>query len=522
MTLTLSSSPAQLREQFLRLRTPQDVASLLEIEWELLIYHLYIVPRHKRYTVFEIPKRSGGIRRISAPATALKIIQQKLNQVLQHVYQPKPSVHSFVSGRCIVTNAEPHSKSKHILNIDLKDFFPSINFGRVRGMFMGIPYKLDPAVATVLAQICCFNNELPQGAPTSPIISNMICAKMDSQLQALAQQYRCFYTRYADDITFSTYLRDFPSALAGTSSSGEVEVAGELDSIVKGNGFEINTSKVRLRSANRRQEVTGLTTNKFPNIQRKFVRQIRAMLHAWEKFGLEGAQEEFFKHYDKKHRSPLKQPPSFQQVVKGKIEFVGMVKGKGHHVYRGFRKQLRALAPELVHGSEDPLEPLLKMYNDLAALEDPQRRGYMLQDLLQKTFDFYKVPVIGSFTRNEQAEQIDGAFKFEGWHYLVECRWRKKKANIADVRGLKGKVGLSGKQTMGFFLSIEGWSKNVPKILKLEPQKDTILMDGNDLRHVLSGVIDLREFIDAKVWQFTLKTEPFYGAEQYLEDHCNA
>ena len=350
MSLTLSASGDELVKQFFALRTRQDVAELLEIDDSRLVYHLYIVQPSERYTTFDIPKKSGGVRGISAPATALKIIQRKLNQVLQHVYEPKAPVHGFVYGKSIVTNAEMHRGRGYVFNVDLKDFFPSINFGRVRGMFMAVPYQLPPPVATVLAQICCFNNELPQGAPTSPIVSNMICAKMDSQLRRLAQRHRCVYTRYADDITFSTSAR-FPDALAETTSAGQVEVGGKLHRIIEENGFEINRDKVRLRTKYRRQEVTGLTVNEFPNVRRKYIRQIRAMLHAWEKFGLEDAEAKFLKHYDRKHRAPQKGPPSFRHVVKGKIEFLGMVRGKDDHAYLRFRDQLRKLAPELVKSS---------------------------------------------------------------------------------------------------------------------------------------------------------------------------
>jgi RNA-directed DNA polymerase len=353
MSLVLSASGDELRRKFFALQTPQDVAELLEIDYSRLVYHLYIVPDSRRYTTFEIPKKSGGVRRISAPATALKIIQQKLNQVLQQVYESKASVHSFVYEKSIVTNAQIHRKKKYVFNIDLKDFFPSINFGRVRGMFMAVPYELPPAVATVLAQICCFDNQLPQGAPTSPIVSNMICAKMDSQLLRLAQRQRCIYTRYADDITFSTSMPSFPTALARATSSGQVEIGAELAQIIRENGFEVNPRKVRLQTRYRRQEVTGLTVNEFPNVKRKFIRQIRAMLHAWEKFGLEAAEEEFFRRYDRKHRNPDKTPPSFAQVVKGKIEFLGMVRGRDDSFYRCFSDQLRKLAPELVKEPEN-------------------------------------------------------------------------------------------------------------------------------------------------------------------------
>ena len=348
MSTKLSSSTDELRSKFYALEKPQDIADLLEIDLQRLHYHIYIAPKSSRYTVFDIPKRAGGVRTISAPATALKIIQRKLNQVLLQVYSPKPCVHSFLLDRSIVSNAQVHSPKRNVLSIDLEDFFPSINFGRVRGLFMGKPYNLCPTVSTILAQICCFDNKLPQGAPTSPIITNMLCAQMDSQLMAIAKVCKCDYTRYADDITFSTNLRSFPAALVTLNSSGQVEVGTELEQIITQNGFKINTSKIRLRGKNLRQQVTGITVNKFPNVKRKLVRQIRAMLHAWEKFGIEAAQEEFHKQYDKKHRSEWKKNPSFKRVVKGKIEYLRMVRGKNDPIYLSLCSELKRLAPELV------------------------------------------------------------------------------------------------------------------------------------------------------------------------------
>lgn len=518
MSLLLSASEDELRKQFFALRTRQDVAKLLDVDDSRLVYHLYIVSQSKKYTIFYIPKKSGAYREITAPATALKIIQHKLNQVLQCVYQPKPSVHSFVPSRSIVSNAEMHCGKEWVFNIDLKDFFPSINFGRVQGMFKAIPYERNQTVATVLAQICCFGNALPQGAPTSPIVSNMICAKMDAQLQRLAKKHRCFYTRYADDITFSTSLRVFPYALARVDSTGQVEVGDELLQIIQENGFEINSSKVRLQRKNRRQEVTGLTTNEKPNVKRRFVRQIRAMLYAWDHFGLDAAEQEFLAHYDKKHRSPVKGPPSFKKVVKGKIEFLGMVRGKDDPIYLRFLAQLRGLAPELVQEPIYPHEILLEKFDNLVMLGDPHRRGYELQDLLRETFDLYGIRVRQPFTRSKGAEQIDGAFVFEGWHYIVECRWRKELANIRELDGLLGQVNRSGRQTVGLFLSINGWSDNVPPTLKQNPDKAIILMNGDDLRTVLSGLVDLKDLIQAKREQLNFKGEPFYGAEQYQKD----
>jgi hypothetical protein len=126
--------------------------------------------------------------------------------------------------------------------------------------------------------------------------------------------------------------------------------------------------------------------------------------------------------------------------------------------------------------------------------------------------------VVKSFTRNEGAEQIDGAFKLEGWHYIVECRWREKLANIRELDGLKGQVDRSGKQTMGLFLSINGWSENVPGILQQNPDKSIILMDGYDLRAVLSRMVDLHDFLLAKIAYLNLKTNPFLSVTEYLKE----
>jgi RNA-directed DNA polymerase len=251
-----------------------------------------------------------------------------------------------VNGKNIVTNAQAHAKKRYVLNIDLKDFFPSINFGRVRGMLMATPYNLPPDVATVLAQICCYNNQLPQGAPSSPIITNMICAKMDSQLQWLAKDCKSTYTRYADDITFSTTLPKFPNKLAYVLTGEDTEkvfIGNRLLAIIHENGFEINEQKIRLQVKGNHQEVTGLTTNLFPNVDRKYVRQVRAMLYAWAKSGLEAAENEYFDKYVSKSRLPIKQKLKFKQVLRGKIEFIGMVKGKEDSIYQKFIQQYQLL-----------------------------------------------------------------------------------------------------------------------------------------------------------------------------------
>jgi hypothetical protein len=163
-------------------------------------------------------------------------------------------------------------------------------------------------------------------------------------------------------------------------------------------------------------------------------------------------------------------------------------------------------------------EALLKRFDEMAYSTDAQRRGYLLEELLVRTFQLHQVDVVRSFKRNNGSEQIDAAFKLEGWHYLVECRWREKLADTRQVDGLRGQVQRSGKQTMGVFLAINGWSSHVPGNLKQNPDKSVLLMDGYDLRVVLEGRIALRELLLAKLTHFNIEGEPFVSVVQILAD----
>jgi len=346
MSLHLSSDPDTLRQQFFQLKSRDDLLNLLDISQQQLLYYLYICPENKRYRHLRLRKKRGGYRTIYAPATHLKIVQQKLSSILQLIYEQKPAVHGFVPHKSIVSNAAMHLNKTYVLNLDLQDFFPSINFGRVRGLFMNQPYYLNEEVATILAQICCHRNTLPQGAPTSPVISNMICAKLDRELLRFAQANRCVYTRYADDLTFSTNTRQPPSKLVRrTEATASIELGRDLVSIITANGFQVHPEKSRLQVKGRRQEVTGLTVNHFPNVPRRLIRQIRAMLHAWRKFGLDAAQQHYYAHYCHRQYPVFKPRPPFRQVLIGKIAFVGMVRGKHDQLYLRLRDQLLNLDP---------------------------------------------------------------------------------------------------------------------------------------------------------------------------------
>jgi hypothetical protein len=161
---------------------------------------------------------------------------------------------------------------------------------------------------------------------------------------------------------------------------------------------------------------------------------------------------------------------------------------------------------------------LLAQFDQASLGDDPHHRGYLLEDLLNRLFDLHDFPVIRAFRRNNGSEQIDGAFEMDGWHYLVECRWRAKLSDICDLDGLTGKVGRSGRQTMGLFLSINGWSAQLPGLLKQNPNKSVILMEGYDLRSVLDRRADLRRLMKAKVRALNLDAEPYFPVSRLLND----
>jgi RNA-directed DNA polymerase len=376
-------SEDDLRREFLALQTPREVAKLLKIEYSDLTYLLFRSGESTRYREFSIPKKSGGSRTILSPNGSLKSVQRKLNKFLQAAYPPKPSTRGFIKETSVLNNALPHLKSSYVFNVDLKDFFPSINFGRVRGMLMARPYNLNRQVATILAQICCHKNHIPPGAPTSPIISNMICSKMDSALQRLARKHRCFYTRYADDLTFSTRLPNFSEGLASRNADDSKALPGpELQTIIEDNGFSINFNKVRLQSQDRRQRVTGVIVNTIPNVPRTYIREIRGMLHAWEKWGLPKAEEDFLHRHDYKHRNPAIEQVSFKEVVRGKLTYLKMIKGGSDPVYGKLRSRYDKLDPRFTeHRSKSFYDELL---DSIWILESPkdsiQGTAFMLSD----------------------------------------------------------------------------------------------------------------------------------------------
>ncbi len=266
-----------------------DLASILGYKPSSLSYIIYKIPDAQKYNKFKIPKRSGGEREISAPTAQLKRLQRHLANAL---YACRDEIdansgrrslsHGFRRKHSIITNARRHNRRRYVLNLDLQDFFPTFNFGRVRGFFIhNNDFKLHAKVATIIAQIACFENALPQGSPCSPIIADLIAHMLDVPLARLAKQHQLTYSRYADDITFSTSRKEFPAAVAAPVFAGSPQWAlgADLAKVIQRAGFTVNTDKTRMQFRMSRQLVTGLTVNAKVNIRPEYYRLARAMCH---------------------------------------------------------------------------------------------------------------------------------------------------------------------------------------------------------------------------------------------------
>lgn len=272
-------------------KTLEDLARLLGFTPSGLSYVLYKVPSLAKYTKFEVPKRSGGKRQIKAPEPMLSLLQRRLATLLydclDELKKATPGRHSLAHGfeekRSIITNASLHKRRRYVLNLDLEDFFPLINFGRVRGFFLkDNHFALQPKVATVIAQIACHDNELPQGSPCSPVISNLVGHLLDVRLARFAKVHKCTYSRYVDDITFSTSRKDFPPELGAQvpGSKGAWQLGAELRDKIEHSGFKINDKKTRMQSRGSRQVTTGLMVNEKVNIREEYWHSARQMCQA--------------------------------------------------------------------------------------------------------------------------------------------------------------------------------------------------------------------------------------------------
>jgi RNA-directed DNA polymerase len=300
------------------LTTPADVAKLLgltipRLRW-LAFHNESAETCH--YVHFQVPKKSGGMRRLSAPHTDLAAAQQLILERIVGRLPIHQAAHGFVPQRSILTNATPHVRALVVVNLDLKDFFPSIGFARIRGLLKHAGYS--PCVATIIALLCteCPRHEvtfqgrklwvaagpraLPQGACTSPALANITARLLDARLAGLAQAWGWTYTRYADDLTLSS-----------TSPTADIgALLGAVRRIVADERFTVNENKTRVLRRNQAQEVTGLIVNDRPKVPRTTMRRLRAILHRAQSQGLAAQNRDGH--------------PNFPAWVDGMISYIAM------------------------------------------------------------------------------------------------------------------------------------------------------------------------------------------------------
>lgn len=429
--------------------------------YELKQITWYSNPRvcKNRYNYFSIKKKDGTERSIHAPVNGLKSIQKTLAFILQCVFEPSNNANAFLPGRSIVTNAKSHVGMRYVYNIDLKDFFHSIEQARFwrclqlppfnlnndidikeykresintdeislttpdndtlyyrikngelvfitdkgdyqsykKRVCKGIPKprknssskkkelfyslrlkhynrlchkaivdELRPllikednvnnlnnslikkgVIANIIASLCfeeleverkndkgewntCKKNVLPQGAPTSPIITNIICKRLDHLLNAVANRFGLKYTRYADDITFSSMHNVYQN---------DSVFINEIRRIIKEQGFHIKETKTRLQKDGYRKEVTGLLVNEKVNVQKRYIKQLRMWIYFWERYGYEKASEYFFLQYITDKGNVMKGNPDMANVISGKLEYLKMVKGDNNNLYLNLKKR---------------------------------------------------------------------------------------------------------------------------------------------------------------------------------------
>lgn len=362
----------QIRKQFAELQSKEDLVKLLSdaknmlygkeckpVQLKSLTYYASPTLCKKRYQTFTIKKKSGADRTIHAPVKGLKSILRSLNFVLQCVYEPHEASTGFVMEKSIVDNAKRHVGHHYVLNMDLKDFFHTFDRNRVKMGFIYEPFNLNgdkEPLAFLLASLCTHPFEidgeqktvLPQGSPTSPTLTNILCKKLDRRLTGLANRFGATYTRYADDITFSSMHNIYT----------DEEFNKELKRIIEEDQkLIINPNKTRLQKAGYRQEATGLIVNDKVNVRRRYVKQIRMWLYYWEKYGYEKAEQIFKRDYiaDKGHVKNFN--AHLVNVLDGKLVFLKMVKGDEDGTHKGLKERF-----DLLVGYTNPINQLLDIW----------------------------------------------------------------------------------------------------------------------------------------------------------------
>ena len=402
-----------------------------------------------RYRHFSIPKKSGGQRNISAPSKGLSHILYYVNIMLKAIYKPSEYAMGFVEGRSVVDNASKHIGQNYVFNTDLENFFPSIAQPRVWKRFQLPPFNFNQQVASILAGLCCVREKLddgnfvyilPQGAPTSPLITNAICDNLDRRLSGLARRFGLHYSRYADDITFSSMHNVY-------QENGEFK--NELKRIIEDQGFHMNLGKTRLQKLGQRQEVTGLTVSNRVNTSREYIAEIRNILHIWEKYGRDDAFKRFYPQYKEKKGHVKKGEPMLENVLYGKLQYLKMVKGYKDPVYLSLQARYNKLTSPVYAEKKQGLDYL----RSFTIAEFEEIMGSPINYCLSKDNNIYGMAMLNE---KEIIISITGAAK----HHLAKSKIITDENLLASINPVKYSVPAKSKP--GLFIVLTARNGHTP------------------------------------------------------------
>lgn len=402
-----------------------------------------------RYHHFSIPKKSGGQRNISAPSRGLSHILYYVNIMLKALYQPSDYAMGFVEGRSVVDNASKHIGQNYVFNTDLENFFPSIAQPRVWKRFQLPPFNFNQQIASILAGLCCIREKhedgkyvyiLPQGAPTSPLITNAICDKLDRRLSGLARRFGLHYSRYADDITFSSMHNVYQESS---------EFMNELKRIIEDQGFRINNGKTRLQKLGQRQEVTGLTVSNRVNTSSKYVAEIRNILHIWEKYGYNDAFKRFYPQYKAKKGYVKKGEPMLENVLYGKLQYLKMVKGYKDPVYSALQARYNKLTSPVNAEVKQSLDYL----HSFTIAEFEEIVGSPINYCLSKDNTLYGKAILN---HKEITISITNAAK----HQLAHKKIITDESLLASIKPVK--YNIASKSKPGLFVVLTARNRHSP------------------------------------------------------------
>lgn len=501
---------------------------------ELKNLTFYAFHSEHRYKTFNIPKKTEGFRKIYAPVKPLKNILKSLNLIFHCIYTSHEDAHGFSKNKSVITNAKKHLNKNYIYNIDLKDYFPNIKQARVWRRLQLEPFNLNGEerikIANLISNLVCYQvknenkkNFLPQGFPTSPLISNAISEKLDMKLRRLSKKYNIKYSRYADDITFSSNKNIFKK------NKNEKGFIHELQKIIEKENFEVNESKIRLQKKDVRQEVSGIIVNEKLNVNRKYIKELRGIIYIIEKFGIEKASNIFIRKKIKnkkltnlkKIKKLLKNKNNYGiKYVIGKLEYLKNVKGENDSTYIKLNERFnRCITHQIEEKVHDP-KKLIKILSLFTKGNSNLKFTTHIWDLQigNDTFnsydDFIKSIKDEYSLLSDDLSKLSRRLRSKIWNFLFNNNFSKNENN--EINKGWGQYGI---QFGWSSPELAEWCKEKTNpfsyVLDKKYQKEINnkkLYDFMDVVEVFKNEIEIRSSVD-RFNQIILEKRKYLGAD---------